>query len=170
MPVRGGECSFSAWIRHLFHARAHRGHRPYFIDHQHGGNTGSTPWGCPGYCRGGSDAARFHCSIGHRVDYPIGREERSVWILPCVPASKPVAPHRWSRLPVICEARRRTTVSEDPSSCSAFALVVRETLLGVCVLQATSTVRIIHQIQLVLLRVRKPSGCGQPLRRYVQSR
>ena len=45
--------------RHLVHPRTHRGRHTNFIDHHHGGSTGSTPWGCPGYCCGG----QRHCQV-----------------------------------------------------------------------------------------------------------
>ena len=115
VPVPFSERSLSVWLRHLFHARTHRGLHPYFVDHHHNSNTDSTPRCYSGDIRGSINTPRSHCSIGYRVDHPGGRKGHGVWIVPCVPASKPVTFDKWDRFPCMYEAQRRTTHTEKVS-------------------------------------------------------
>ena len=127
MPVPGGKRSFSAWLRSLFHTCIYWGCRPYFVNHHHCSNASSTPRCCPWYGCGGINTLRFHFSIGHRVDHPSGRKERSVGIVPFVPACEPATPHRWSHFPGICKTRR-TTCRKVLWSYSTNILIVQEML------------------------------------------
>ena len=132
MPIPGGKRSLRAWLRHLFHARAHRSHLPSFVDHHHSGSTSSTPRRCPGCLRGFINTPRSHCSIGYRVDHPGGRKERGVWILQCVSISKPVTVDKWDRFHSINEVRRRTTNREGLTRCCACIIIIRgEVCFGV---------------------------------------